>query len=29
VAIVKSAYRPKQRIEFTTLERMAEATSAC
>ncbi len=25
VAIVKSAYRPKQRIEFTTLERMAEA----
>lgn len=25
VAIVKSAYRPKQRIEFTTLQRMAEA----
>ncbi|MFP5401518.1 MAG: precorrin-3B C(17)-methyltransferase [Gammaproteobacteria bacterium] len=25
VAIVKSAYRPKQRIEFTTLDRMAEA----
>ncbi|WP_415036031.1 precorrin-3B C(17)-methyltransferase [Azonexus sp.] len=25
VAIVKSAYRPKQRIEFTTLEKMAEA----
>ena len=25
VAIVKSAYRPKQRIEFTTLERMTEA----
>lgn len=25
VAIVKSAYRPRQRIEFTTLERMAEA----
>jgi precorrin-3B C17-methyltransferase len=24
VAIVKSAYRPKQRIEFTTLEHMAE-----
>ena len=24
VAIVKSAYRPKQRIEFTTLEKMAE-----
>lgn len=24
VAIVKSAYRPKQRIEFTTLERMVE-----
>ena len=25
VAIVKSGYRPKQRIEFTTLDRMAEA----
>ena len=25
VAIVKSAYRPKQRIEFTTLEKMGEA----
>lgn len=25
VAIVKSAYRPRQRIEFSTLERMAEA----
>jgi precorrin-3B C17-methyltransferase len=25
VAIVKSAFRPKQRIEFTTLEKMAEA----
>ena len=25
VAIVKSAYRPKQRIEFTTLAKMAEA----
>jgi precorrin-3B C17-methyltransferase len=25
VAIVKSAYRPKQRIEFTTLEKMTEA----
>ena len=25
VAIVKSAYRPKQRIEFTTLEKMNEA----
>ena len=25
VAIVKSGYRPKQRIEFTTLEKMAEA----
>ena len=25
VAIVKSAYRPKQRIAFTTLEKMAEA----
>ena len=25
VAIVKSAYRPRQRIEFTTLEKMAEA----
>jgi len=25
VAIVKSAYRPKQSIEFTTLEKMAEA----
>ena len=25
VAIVKSAYRPKQRIAFTTLERLAEA----
>jgi precorrin-3B C17-methyltransferase len=25
VAVVKSAYRPKQRIEFSTLERMAEA----
>ena len=25
VAIVKSAYRPKQRIEFSTLEKMAEA----
>lgn len=25
VAIVKSAYRPKQRIEFTTLEAMADA----
>jgi precorrin-3B C17-methyltransferase len=25
VAIVKSAYRPKQRIEFTTLDKMAEA----
>lgn len=25
VAIVKSAYRPKQRIEFTTLDRMAES----
>jgi precorrin-3B C17-methyltransferase len=25
VAIVKSAYRPKQRIEFTTLDRMTEA----
>jgi len=25
VAIVKSAYRPRQRIEFTTLDRMAEA----
>lgn len=24
VAVVKSAYRPKQRIEFTTLDRMAE-----
>lgn len=24
VAVVKSAYRPKQRIEFTTLERMGE-----
>lgn len=24
VAIVKSAYRPKQRVEFTTLERMTE-----
>lgn len=24
VAIVKSAYRPKQRLEFTTLERMAD-----
>ncbi|WP_334156575.1 precorrin-3B C(17)-methyltransferase [Oryzomicrobium sp.] len=25
VAIVKSAFRPKQRLEFTTLEKMAEA----
>ena len=25
VAVVKSAYRPKQRIEFTTLEKMGEA----
>lgn len=25
VAIVKSAYRPKQRIEFTTLDKMAES----
>jgi len=25
VAVVKSGYRPKQRIEFTTLEKMAEA----
>ncbi len=25
VAVVKSAYRPKQRIEFTTLDKMAEA----
>ena len=25
VAVVKSAFRPKQRIEFTTLEKMAEA----
>ncbi len=25
VAIVKSAYRPRQRIEFTTLDKMAEA----
>mgnify|MGYP002147010396 FL=1 len=25
VAIVKSGYRPKQRIEFTTLDKMAEA----
>lgn len=25
VAIVKSAYRPKQRIEFTTLDKLAEA----
>lgn len=25
VAVVKSAYRPKQRIEFTTLDQMAEA----
>ncbi len=25
VAIVKSAYRPKQRIEFTTLDKMADA----
>ena len=25
VAIVKSAYRPKQRIEFTTLDKMSEA----
>ena len=25
MAIVKSAYRPKQRIEFTTLENMGEA----